>query len=155
MGFYDQVVLPGTALLGSFFSTSSTVDLGYATYAAANTSLTPGVISFLGIRYAAPPTGDLRFAAPRAPDPVDGVQQSVMPPSCWGPVAWGGASEPAYYNAGAEAVNISTLGPFIAAEGSSEDCLFLKCVQLVMTCFRPQAPSLNLRVITVCTYQTR
>ncbi|KZV61545.1 alpha/beta-hydrolase [Peniophora sp. CONT] len=125
MGFYDQVVLPGTALLGTFFSSSSTVDLGYATYAAANTSLTPGVTSFLGIRYAAPPTGELRFSAPRAPDTVTGVQQSVMPPPCWDSPVYGGAVESPYYNAGGKAVNVSTLYPFSAEEDASEDCLFV------------------------------
>lgn len=132
MGFYDQVVLSGTALLGASFSTSSTVDLGYAAYAAANTSLTPGVTSFLGIRYAAPPVGDLRFSAPRAPGPAEGVQQSVMPPPCWGGSVFGGASEPAYYNANGKDVNVSTLNSFNAAESSSDDCLFLKYVPLVM-----------------------
>ncbi|VDC00398.1 unnamed protein product [Peniophora sp. CBMAI 1063] len=124
MGFYDQVVLPGTALLGSLYP-SSTVDLGYATYAAANTSLTPGVTSFLGIRYAAPPTGELRFNAPQAPHVVEDVQQSAMPPPCYGGAAFGLATEPTFYNAGGKAANVSTLNPFDIADGSSEDCLFL------------------------------
>ena len=132
MGFYDQIVRPGTAILGAYSSASPTVDLGYATYAAANASLTAGVKSFLGIRYAAPPIGELRFSAPRSPGLIEGVQQSIMPPPCWGGPAFGRASEATYHNAQGQSVSISTLDPFDVAEGSSEDCLFLKCVHLAM-----------------------
>lgn len=47
--------------------TSPTVDLGYATYK--GTRLEAGVDQYLGIRYAQPPVGDLRFRAPRDPLP--------------------------------------------------------------------------------------
>ena len=32
-----------------------------------------GITTFLGVRYAAPPTGALRFARPVAPAPVSGI----------------------------------------------------------------------------------
>jgi len=33
-----------------------------------------GIVRWLGIRYAAPPVGDLRFAPPKDPSCADGVQ---------------------------------------------------------------------------------
>ena len=131
MGFYDQLqaVLTSTTILGTFLSPGSTVDLGYATYAAANASLTPGVTSFLGIRYAAPPTGELRFGAPRAPEAMlDGVQESIMSPTCWGGVAFGMAAEPTYHNVGGQALDAPPIGDLADPENSSEDCLFVKYV---------------------------
>ena len=41
------------------------VDLGYAQYQ--GTAFPGGIKQFLGMRYAAPPIGDLRFAAPQDP----------------------------------------------------------------------------------------
>jgi len=43
------------------------VDLGYARQQASSYNATGGYYSFSNIRYAAPPVGDLRFAAPQAP----------------------------------------------------------------------------------------
>jgi hypothetical protein len=51
---------------------SPLVDLGYAQYE--GTALNSGVNQFLGIRYAAPPLGDLRFRAPEDPVFTNGVQ---------------------------------------------------------------------------------
>lgn len=54
------------------------VDLGYASYNG-TTLVESGVNQYLGIRFAAPPVGDLRWRAPQ--DPVDesslGVQQAT------------------------------------------------------------------------------
>ncbi|KAH0037396.1 carboxylesterase family protein-like protein, partial [Aureobasidium melanogenum] len=43
------------------------VDLGYARQQASSFNVTGGYYNFSNIRYAAPPVGDLRFAAPQAP----------------------------------------------------------------------------------------
>ncbi|KAA1475621.1 alpha/beta-hydrolase [Dentipellis sp. KUC8613] len=55
------------------------VNLSYAQYQS-NVHLDDGVTSFLGIRYAAPPTGSLRFAAPQAPPTVRGIQNATAQP---------------------------------------------------------------------------
>ena len=49
-----------------------TVDLGYATFQ--GTALNNGISQWLGMRYAAPPVGNLRFAAPQDP-PEDSTLQ--------------------------------------------------------------------------------
>ena len=50
------------------------VDLGYASYR--GTRLPAGVDQFLGMRYAKPPLGDLRFRSPQEPEPAAGVQDA-------------------------------------------------------------------------------
>lgn len=50
------------------------VDLGYTSYE--GRSLAGGVSQWLGMRYAAPPVGELRFAAPQDPLSQQGVQQA-------------------------------------------------------------------------------
>ncbi|OZJ01480.1 hypothetical protein BZG36_05632 [Bifiguratus adelaidae] len=57
-------------------SEAPTIDLGYATYQG---SVIPGhVEQFLGIRYAQPPIGDLRFRAPLPPTLVKGIQSATQ-----------------------------------------------------------------------------
>ena len=48
------------------------VNLDYASYQ--GTSLPNGITRWLGMRYAAAPVGNLRFAAPQDPLRIDGVQ---------------------------------------------------------------------------------
>ncbi|KAL2869952.1 putative triacylglycerol lipase [Aspergillus lucknowensis] len=76
------------------------VDLGYAQYR--GHALSNGVAQWLGIRYAAPPLGSLRFSAPQDPDEVDGIQDA----SQHGPLC----------------LPINT---YPIPADSSEDCLFL------------------------------
>ncbi|KAJ7913325.1 alpha beta-hydrolase [Mycena leptocephala] len=56
------------------------VDLGYAQYQGAVNSAN-NVTHFLGIRYAAPPLGDLRFRAPQLPVNTTGVQLATAQPN--------------------------------------------------------------------------
>jgi carboxylesterase type B len=65
-------------LLGGLIRLASAtpiVDLGYTKYG--GTSLPAGVNQFLGMRYAAPPLGNLRFRAPADPVPVKGTQDAT------------------------------------------------------------------------------
>ncbi|KAE9407595.1 alpha/beta-hydrolase [Gymnopus androsaceus JB14] len=63
-------------------SDSVVVDVGYAQYQGVFDTNT-NVTNFWGIRYAAPPTGELRFRAPQPPANVDGVQSAdTKPPEC-------------------------------------------------------------------------
>ncbi|KAG2068865.1 alpha/beta-hydrolase [Suillus decipiens] len=59
---------------------ASIVDLGYAQYQG-SVDTTTNITSFFGIRYAAPPVGDLRWAAPHPPSTVPGVQQATTQPN--------------------------------------------------------------------------
>ncbi|KAG2751792.1 alpha/beta-hydrolase [Suillus brevipes Sb2] len=94
--------------------TASTVNLGYAQYQGSVDTAT-NITSFFGIRYAAPPLGDLRWAAPQPPSTVSGVQQATTEPN-------------ACYQA---LVGNSSTNPFEStsmrkrAVSQSEDCLFL------------------------------
>ncbi|KAJ8594571.1 alpha/beta-hydrolase [Rhizopogon salebrosus TDB-379] len=89
------------------------VDLGYARYRGSVDTAT-NTTSFLGIRYAAPPVGKLRWAAPQHPQTTSGVQPATMQP-----------------NACYQAHIVEALtGPFESTSMSepvkqSEDCLFL------------------------------
>ncbi|KAJ7864548.1 Alpha/Beta hydrolase protein [Mycena leptocephala] len=87
------------------------VDLGYARYQGA-VDTTTNVTSFLGIRYAAAPIGELRFRAPQTPENATGVQLATAQPNqCF--QASGGMS--ATNSLTARAIDV----------GTSEDCLFL------------------------------
>ncbi|KAE8145133.1 Alpha/Beta hydrolase protein [Aspergillus avenaceus] len=93
-------ILVPVLLFVSLAATQNVVDLEYARYT--GESISNGVAQWLGIRYAAPPTGPLRFAAPQDPEIVDEVQYAVQHgPKC-----------------------IPT-GHFPVPEGTAEDCLFL------------------------------
>ncbi|CAH0016297.1 unnamed protein product [Clonostachys rhizophaga] len=64
-------------------SNNPVVDLGYSRYA--GTYLSNGVSQYLGIRYARPPTGDLRWRAPVEPEQTEGIQKAKE----FGPVCLG------------------------------------------------------------------
>lgn len=63
-------LLPWTSLASlasSVYAVSPLVSLDYATYS--GEALDNGITKWLGLRYAAPPIGDLRFQAPQDPAP--------------------------------------------------------------------------------------
>lgn len=63
-------------LLSLAAAKSPIVDLGYTSYE--GRSLANGVSQWLGMRYAAPPLNELRFAAPQDPLSQKGVQQAAQ-----------------------------------------------------------------------------
>ncbi|KAH7920073.1 alpha/beta-hydrolase [Leucogyrophana mollusca] len=88
-----------------------TVDLGYASYQG-SVDTASNTTSFLGIRYAAPPVGDLRWAAPRPPATVSGVQKATEQPNeC--------------YQAPEGIASTNPLALSQRAVSQSEDCLYL------------------------------
>ncbi|CCM06693.1 uncharacterized protein FIBRA_08980 [Fibroporia radiculosa] len=90
-----------------------TVDLGYAQYQGAVDSTT-NITSFLGIRYASPPVGNLRWVEPQPPPTLSGVQQATEQPNeCYQGAMGNSSTDPVTGSLGKRAVS------------QSEDCLFL------------------------------
>ncbi|KAJ6532713.1 alpha/beta-hydrolase [Mycena vulgaris] len=114
-------------------ASSRVVDLGYAAYQS-NLSLEEGVTSFLGIRYAAPPVGAMRWMAPQAPARVSGVHNAtVAPRQCFQAAGLTGSAGTAVTNRFRD-FRSSGLSPNLRHAGkgkretdgiSDEDCLFL------------------------------
>ncbi|KAG2359255.1 Alpha/Beta hydrolase protein [Suillus spraguei] len=93
---------------------ASIVDLGYSQYQGSVDTAT-NITSFLGIRYAAPPVGGLRWEAPQPPSTVSGVQQATTQPNeCYQAPAGDSSTNPF------ESFSITK-----RAVSQSEDCLFL------------------------------
>ncbi|KAF9459592.1 Alpha/Beta hydrolase protein [Collybia nuda] len=91
------------------------VDLGYATYAG-SFNHTTGYTQFLGIRYAAAPTGSLRWKPPQTPPRAFGIIPAHLePPTCFFTSQGEQAKMPFYQT------TLSKRDPFFP----SEDCLFL------------------------------
>lgn len=63
-------------LLSIAEAVEETVDVGYSIYK--GQALPNGVSQWLGIRYAAPPLGDLRFAPPQDPPRTQGIQNATQ-----------------------------------------------------------------------------
>lgn len=97
-----------TALIGlgrEALAVQPTVHLDYSTYSGVVQG--DGVTKWLGIRYAAPPTGNLRFAAPQDPPASNGIfNASAHGPTCL-------------------ATGSSGLAAPQPTNASNEDCLFL------------------------------
>lgn len=92
-------LLSSLSLVFASTSKAPIVDLGYSTYE--GTAQSNGQNQFLGIRYAAPPLGHLRFRKPQHPLKTNGIQSAKK----FGPVCYG-------------------VGEGLAP-GFGEDCLFL------------------------------
>ncbi|KAK0441069.1 Alpha/Beta hydrolase protein [Armillaria borealis] len=90
------------------------IDLGYARYRGTLDPAGSNDTQFLGIRFAAPPTGSLRWQAPRTPEFVAGIQNATAePPRC----LQGGT--------GQGPTNTFPASKRDALVADSEDCLFL------------------------------
>ncbi|KAJ7917675.1 alpha/beta-hydrolase [Mycena leptocephala] len=69
-----------TAPLAWAQTSAPIIDLGYARYQG-EVNTANNITHYLGIRYAAPPLGDLRFRAPRPPLKMTGVQPATTQPN--------------------------------------------------------------------------
>ncbi|KAG1731964.1 Alpha/Beta hydrolase protein [Suillus paluster] len=92
------------------------VDLGYAQYQGSVDTVT-NITSFLGVRYAAPPLGDLRWAAPQPPPTFSEVQQATTQPNECHQAPLGSAPTNLFES--------TSLSKTVVSRQSSEDCLFL------------------------------
>ncbi|PSK34448.1 Secreted lipase [Elsinoe australis] len=95
-----STLLASLALSTSVLAVDPVVDVEYTRYR--GNALQNGITSWVGMRYAAPPLGSLRFAAPRDPEPVDSVQDATKQ----GPICLG-------------------TGQNLPANQSAEDCLYV------------------------------
>ncbi|KAK0211802.1 Alpha/Beta hydrolase protein [Armillaria fumosa] len=91
------------------------IDLGYARYRGTFDLAGSNNTQFLGIRFAAPPTGSLRWQAPRTPGFVAGIQNATAePPRCLQGGTGQGPTNP-FPSSKRDALSVA----------DSEDCLFL------------------------------
>ncbi|KAF7375411.1 Carboxylic ester hydrolase [Mycena sanguinolenta] len=103
---------------------SPIIDVGYTQYQGF-VDTTSNITQFLGMRYAAPPIGDLRFRAPQPPPTEAGVQAAVDQPN-WCMQSGDGTATTNPFR------NIKRENPV-----APEDCLFLKYVSDVDACTTP------------------
>ncbi|KAJ7573689.1 Alpha/Beta hydrolase protein [Mycena floridula] len=107
------------------------VDLGYAQYQGVTDS-TMNITTFLGIRYAAPPVGKLRFRAPQSPLKVAGIQSaSTAGDGCiQGSTNGKSNTNPFLQDLFGDRPKDEDHFPSVsrAAVSGSEDCLFLNVV---------------------------
>jgi carboxylesterase type B len=112
------LLLHVTAALGAAVAPPPIVKVGgtqYQGFASVDPANNATNTNFLGIRYAAAPTGKLRFAAPQAPPAVPGVQMAnVEPNTCFNSANGVSATTPFRINARAADAPVA-----------AEDCLFL------------------------------
>ncbi|KAG0695323.1 Alpha/Beta hydrolase protein [Suillus ampliporus] len=114
------------ALTPLFSPPAPIINLGYAQYQGSVDTAT-NITSFLGIRYAAPPVGDFRWAVPQPPSTISGVQQATTQPNqCYqAPIGTSSTNPFESTSMRKRAVSRST-NPFEStAVSQSEDCLFL------------------------------
>ncbi|KAG9635856.1 hypothetical protein KCU69_g19610, partial [Aureobasidium melanogenum] len=69
--------LASSSPLAAVQDSNPIVNLDYATYQGA--ALDTGVTQYLGMRFAAPPVGNLRWRAPEDPVTVHGIQNATQP----------------------------------------------------------------------------
>ncbi|KAK0211206.1 Alpha/Beta hydrolase protein [Desarmillaria ectypa] len=115
MLFTALLLIPALVLKPCGARSTPVVDLGYAKYRGALDPAGSNNTQFLGIRFAAPPTGSLRWQAPQTPDFVAGIQNATAEPSECLQAGMGTASTNPF------PVNKRDT----PAAPNSEDCLFL------------------------------
>ncbi|EGN99360.1 hypothetical protein SERLA73DRAFT_108823 [Serpula lacrymans var. lacrymans S7.3] len=100
-------------------ASSPIVDLGYAQYQGTLDTST-NITSFLSIRYAAPPIGELRWQAPQPPLATSGIQQATENPNMCYQTGFGENTTAPVSIYGYNKRDTTSTTPI-----ASEDCLFL------------------------------
>ncbi|KAF8628592.1 hypothetical protein AX15_003815 [Amanita polypyramis BW_CC] len=120
------ILLASSVFVFETKSSALIVDLGYAKYAGV-VNATSHNTYFLGIRYADPPTGNLRWRAPQPPTPIPGIELAdTQPLACYNFPGFGLAPTSPFRSG-----TFQTSGAFHVQRSSSdalpssEDCLFL------------------------------
>ncbi|KAG6372175.1 Alpha/Beta hydrolase protein [Boletus reticuloceps] len=113
----SSISLVNTATATNTNVTAPIVDLGYAQYQGYFDTQT-NITSFLSIRYAAPPLGNLRFQAPQPPVPEPGIQPATQNPNMCYQTSFGASMTAPVSPFGYNKRQSTT-------PGASEDCLFL------------------------------
>ncbi|GAB7335369.1 hypothetical protein MBLNU13_g07751t2 [Cladosporium sp. NU13] len=104
-------------------ATDTTRHLGYASYN--GVALSSGVTQWLGIRYAAPPLGDLRFAAPQDPLPVNGtVEADTHGAVCLSTPSSGAVASPITAKNNEDCLFMDIYAPTNATKGSKLPVMF-------------------------------
>ncbi|KAJ3562066.1 hypothetical protein NP233_g9805 [Leucocoprinus birnbaumii] len=121
--FHFLVVLSSTYFVSAIQATR-VVDLGYAKYQGSVNNQT-GDFEFLGIRFAAAPTGSLRWREPQPPRQTAGIQQAnTVPNNCWQAGTGQGPTAPFPLRSNSS-LSAQLHNQKRASPQSSEDCLFL------------------------------
>ncbi|KAL8836944.1 MAG: hypothetical protein Q9170_002705 [Blastenia crenularia] len=122
LSFWAVVITAAPAQLGIKFDKRAgalpTLTLPYATYRAARYEANGDLYVFKNIRFAASPTGSLRWASPSPPSPESGTQDGSYGPICiQAPIQTPQLLNPSPIN--------GTGIPLPSLKKASEDCLFL------------------------------
>ncbi|WP_433378971.1 carboxylesterase/lipase family protein [Actinoplanes sp. CA-142083] len=107
MGLTRRTMIGGALSIAAAMPLPTPADVAATRHGKVRGRRQDGIIKFLGVPYATPPLGKLRFQAPRPPRHWSGVRDAVDFPN------------PAYQVAGAE------MGPGRRMPAPSEDCLYL------------------------------
>ncbi|KAJ5668896.1 hypothetical protein N7462_009966 [Penicillium macrosclerotiorum] len=109
VGFAAPTSSPGSTLAaGLLVETSSGHIQGFVNLTA------PDVRQFLGVPFAEPPVGDLRFAKPQAKQPNGTIDAYKLPNSCM-----------QQFNTNSSTIYTTYETGFLISGGNSEDCLYL------------------------------
>ncbi|PBK78742.1 alpha/beta-hydrolase [Armillaria solidipes] len=112
---FSALIILASVLQPCGAQSTPVIDLGYARYRGTLDPAGSNNTQFLGIRFAAPPTGSLRWQAPRTPGFVAGIQNATAePPRC---LQGGTGAAPSNSFPANKRDNL--------AVPNSEDCLFL------------------------------
>lgn len=107
-----SLLLSSVTLVRTVLAVSPVVHLNYTAYR--GTTLANGVTQWVGIRFAAPPLGDLRFRGPQ--DPLS--QEGVVDADAFGPICLGTDSGPPTGDMAEDCLFLNVFAPSNAKKGS-------------------------------------